>query len=94
MSIPVCALADVCRIIHCARQGEGGVPHSCVREANDCMYQTGQTAPYSGAYRFDGYVDGAQAPLPAEKERMIVVIAGETFPPIRSVAKSCWWNRA
>ena len=55
-------------------------------------FRTGQTCTISGGYEFDGYTDGSSSPAPQAAERQIPVSRGETFPPIRSAAKGCWWK--
>lgn len=54
-------------------------------------YKTGQTCVTSGDYRFDGYTDGTSSPAPTADEREIPLSVGETFPPIKSSEKACWW---
>lgn len=55
-------------------------------------FKTGQTNPESGRYRFDGYLDGTSSPAPKAEEREIPLSRTETFPPIRSAGKGCWWK--
>lgn len=55
-------------------------------------YKTGEKCVESGRYRFDGYTDGTSLPAPRPEEREIPLSRGETFPPIRSTGKSCWWK--
>jgi len=55
-------------------------------------YRTGQTCEVSGRYRFDGYTDGTSTPTPTAEEREIPLSRGETFPPIRSSGKACYWK--
>ncbi len=55
-------------------------------------YKTGQTCEESGVYRFDGYLDGTSSPSPTAEEREIALSRNETFPPIRSANKGCWWK--
>lgn len=59
-------------------------------------FKTGETCVRSGYYDFDGYVDGSTSPAPTANERQIPLEKDETFPPIRSCNKACWWkfNRA
>ncbi len=54
-------------------------------------YKTGQKCEASGRYRFDGYTDGTTSPSPRPEEREIPLSRGETFPPVRSTGKSCFW---
>lgn len=54
-------------------------------------FKTGETCQTSGRYRFDGYTDGTSYPSPTSEEREIPLSRGETFPPIRSCNKACWW---
>jgi len=55
-------------------------------------HKTGEKCVESGRYRFDGYTDGTSSPPPRPEEREIPLSRGETFPPIRSAGKSCWWK--
>jgi hypothetical protein len=55
-------------------------------------FRTGQKSEESGRYRFDGYTDGTTSPAPTAEEREIPLSRGETFPPIRSTGKACWWK--
>lgn len=57
------------------------------------MYRTGEKAPATGTYEFDGYLDGTQTPQPTAEERTIQLTKDETFPPIRSAGKSCRWKK-
>lgn len=56
-------------------------------------FRTGQTSPYTSRFRFDGYLDGTSTPAPSAEERVIPMDKGDTFPPIRSTNKGCWWMR-
>ena len=53
-------------------------------------FKTGEKAPVSGDYRFDGHPDGTTSHTPAEE--MITLSAGETFPPCRSCNKAAYWK--
>ena len=55
-------------------------------------FKTGQTCPTSGSYVFDTYTDGTTAPSPTAEERVIPLKTNETFPPIKSCNKGCWWK--
>lgn len=55
-------------------------------------FKTGQTCDTSGSYVFDVYVDGTTAPAPTTDERVIPLSKGETFPPVKSSKKACWWK--
>lgn len=55
-------------------------------------FRTGQECVVSGRYAFDGYLDGTTTPAPTSEERQIPLSRGETFPPIRSSGKACWWK--
>lgn len=55
-------------------------------------FKTGQICETTGSYVFDGYVDGTFTPAPNAEERVIPLSKGETFPPIRSAKKACWWK--
>lgn len=54
-------------------------------------YGTGEKAPVKGDYRFDGYTDGLSNPKPTDKEMVITLDKGDTFPPIRSSNKGAYW---
>ncbi|PCJ63662.1 MAG: YjzC family protein [Candidatus Hydrogenedentota bacterium] len=54
-------------------------------------HKTGEKCMVSGRYRFDGYTDGTTVPTPTAEERQIPLSRTETYPPIRSVRKACWW---
>lgn len=55
-------------------------------------FKTGEECPESGTYAFDGYTDGTWSPSPTAEERNIELEKSETFPPIRSASKACWWK--
>jgi len=55
-------------------------------------FKTGTTNPTSGNFVFDGYTDGTSTPAPTKEERTIPLDNGETFPPIKSCNKGCWWK--
>jgi hypothetical protein len=55
-------------------------------------YKTGQEAPRTGRYEWDGYTDGTRSPLPTAEERIIYLEKGENFPPIRSCNKGAYWR--
>ncbi len=42
--------------------------------------------------RFDGYMDGTSSTPQTPEEREIPLSRDETFPPIRSSGKACWWK--
>lgn len=56
-------------------------------------YKTGEKCPITGNYLFDGYVDGTSRPPPTTEEKRIPLTTGETFPPIKSSEKACYWVR-
>lgn len=55
-------------------------------------YKTGEKAPKTATYYFDGYTDGPQYPAPTPEESTIPLSAGETFPPIRSNDRGAYWR--
>lgn len=57
------------------------------------LYKTGQEAPYTSYYEFVYYTDDTTTPPPTSKERVIELIRGEIFPPIRSCNKGAWWRK-
>ena len=56
------------------------------------QFKTRETCEITGRYRFRGYLDGTKEPPPGAKERKIRIVAGQTFPPIESSEKECWWK--
>lgn len=57
------------------------------------LYKTGERAPVTGRYEFEKYTDGTKTPAPTAEERIIPLDRGDTFPPISSADKACWWKR-
>lgn len=55
-------------------------------------YRTGERCEVSGRYDFDGYTDGTRHPEPRPEEKRIPLSVHETFPPIRSSGKGCFWK--
>lgn len=55
-------------------------------------FKTGNVCDTTGSYVFDGYVDGTSHPPPTNDERVVPLRATETFPPIKSASKGCWWK--
>jgi hypothetical protein len=55
-------------------------------------FKTGEKCVNSGRYVFDGYLDGSSTPPPKPEERQEPIAKGNTFPPIRSCNKGCWWE--
>ena len=55
-------------------------------------YKTGEICVLAGDYCFDGYTDGTQTPSPTPEERVIPLDVNDTFPPIRSCEKACYWR--
>jgi hypothetical protein len=55
-------------------------------------FRTGQTNRVSGGFEFGGYLDGSHTPYPTADERRIPLAKGETFPPIRSSNRACYWT--
>ncbi len=53
---------------------------------------SGSKCETSGIYNFDGYTDGTSTPSPTAEERVISLSRTETFPPIRSQNKGCYWK--
>ena len=56
-------------------------------------FRSGQPCLSTGWYVFDGYVDGSLEPLPAISEMEVSLEAGDVFPQIRNVRKTCYWRR-
>lgn len=63
-----------------------------VMASSRTRFKTGERCEISGGYQFDGYTDGSTTPVPRAEERQIPLSKGETFPPIRSSGKACWWK--
>ena len=63
-----------------------------MRTTSGTRYKTGEKCITTGTYRFDGYLDGTSDPSPTADEMRISLSAGETFPPIRSSEKACYWR--
>jgi len=57
-------------------------------------FRTGEKCARSGLYHCDGYLNGTSTPAPTAAEMEIELSSGETFPPIRSAKKGCWWKKA
>lgn len=55
-------------------------------------YKTGEKAPRSSIYHFDGYTSGPQHPAPTPEEQQIRLTTGEVFPPIRSTNRGAYWR--
>jgi hypothetical protein len=55
-------------------------------------YKTGEKAPRTGIFDFDGYTDGSNSPAPTTDERRIPLATGEVFPPVKSSNKGAWWR--
>lgn len=54
--------------------------------------RTGEECEVSGRYDFDGYLDGTHHPEPRPEEKRIPLAKGNTFPPVRSSGRSCYWR--
>ena len=54
--------------------------------------KTGEKCSVKGTWQFDTYLDGKTVPTPTVAERQIPLDVHETFPPIRSASKACWWE--
>jgi hypothetical protein len=57
-------------------------------------YKTGQEAPSTDNYRFDGFADGTTSCRPTADESFIPLKKGDKFPPIRSCNAAAWWVKA
>ena len=55
-------------------------------------YRTGQKAPRTTTYTFDGYIEDPQHPSPTAEEMRIPLSMGEVFPPIRSTNRGAYWR--
>ncbi|UOQ45976.1 YjzC family protein [Halobacillus salinarum] len=56
-------------------------------------FKTGEKAPESGTYEFDGLTDGRKNSNPTDEETQIKLESGETFPPLRSSKESAYWKK-
>ncbi len=54
-------------------------------------WKTGEKCVLTARYRWEKYTDGTYSPQPTAEEREIPLSSGETFPPIRSAEKACYW---
>lgn len=54
--------------------------------------KTGEICQIAGDYKFDGYLDGSSYPAPTTEEQVIPMDVSDTFPPLRSSNKACWWK--
>jgi hypothetical protein len=57
-------------------------------------YRTGEKCEISGRYDFDGYLDGMRYPQVRTDEKRIRLAKSDSFPPIRSAGKGCYWRLA
>jgi hypothetical protein len=55
-------------------------------------YKTGEKAPRTSTYYFDGYTSEPQYPAPTAEERQIHLSMSEVFPPIRSTNRGAYWR--
>lgn len=56
-------------------------------------FRTGQNVDTTGTYAWDGYLDGTSTPSPTREESTMRLEARrDTFPPIRSCNKGCYWK--
>jgi hypothetical protein len=62
-------------------------------------FQTGERCLDGGTFLFDGYADdvgggaeGPPSPPPGPIEQQITLQARQSFPPIASTGKPCWWR--
>jgi hypothetical protein len=55
-------------------------------------FKTGEKNLVRGDFIFDGYLDGSFTPSPTSEEMVIPLEFLETFPPIRSAQKACYWR--
>lgn len=55
-------------------------------------YKTGDKAPRTATYTFDGYTQGPPHPAPTAEEMAIPLSTGEVFPPIKSANRGAYWR--
>lgn len=56
------------------------------------MAKTGETCTMSGHYKFAGHTDGSIGCHPTLNESDILIVKGNTFPPIKSHGKCAYWT--
>lgn len=56
--------------------------------------RTGEKCEVLGQYDFDGYLDNTRQPEPRPEEQSIALARMDTFPPIRSSGRGCYWKLA
>lgn len=58
-------------------------------------FKTGEKAPQSGLYRYDGptSTDGISC-VPTPEEMVIPLQKDETFPPVKSCGSAAYWRPA
>ncbi|KUP08839.1 general stress protein [Bacillus coahuilensis p1.1.43] len=57
-------------------------------------YKTGEKAPESGTYEFDGLVNESSDNNDLGKENHIDRGSGDTFPPTRSNKDEAYWKKS
>lgn len=50
-------------------------------------YKTGEEAPQSGTYEYDGPINNRVSCEPTQEEKVIPLSKGEKFPPVKSCDK-------
>jgi len=55
-------------------------------------FKTGQECVAQGSYVFDGYTQDPPTPPPTQEERVISLVRGHIFPPIRSTSRGAFWR--
>ena len=63
-----------------------------MRASTVAKCRTGDRCSTAGRYEFDGYLDASGGPRPAGGEMEIAMAVGDSFPPIASAAKPCYWR--
>lgn len=53
-------------------------------------FKTGQLAPVTGNYRWDGHTEGVSCAITHE-EYIIPMTAGNPFPPTKSCEQGAYW---
>ncbi|MFY3739826.1 MAG: hypothetical protein HMLIMOIP_000245 [Candidatus Nitrosomirales archaeon] len=59
---------------------------------NMATHKTGEKAPVSGIYRYDGPADDKISCTPTQEEMLIPLSRGETFPPVKSCDSAAHWK--
>ncbi len=63
--------------------------------AEENRFKTGEEAPESGQYKFDGFTEGGTSDANlTEDEKKLDMEKGDRFPPVPSVNKGAYYVKA